>query len=295
MRSAHLTPLKVASAVLTAACAFSLTACDGKNGATAASSSDGTNASASPSGAAASRGSDTAQQSAQGKKTTGASGSAAHSAAGGSDTKGSGDACTLNTSRIRLQDTGGTAPVALLTLTNTGSRQCAVYGAPIVSDPAAGRNLPVNKNTVPQSVVELAPGHTAYAAIALSTNASHRAKTLNVTLTTKDGGGTDGHVTVASPGSAGLGLDDQSQVTYWQTSQELAEQSKADALSSKPSEQVENAVDGLISLGRAGGPAGSRSELPSDRVDHLAMVAPPTAPLRRPVGQQRLNPPPLGA
>ncbi|WP_159450325.1 hypothetical protein [Actinacidiphila paucisporea] len=90
-------------------------------------------------------------------------------------------------------------------------------------DPVAGKNLPVNKDTVPQAVVELTPGHTAYAAIYLSEKPTHRTKTLNVTLADRSGGGTDGHVTVTAPASgSGLGLDNSSEVTYWQVSEELA-------------------------------------------------------------------------
>lgn len=133
--------------------------------------------------------------------------------------------CTPRTANISIEDTGGTAPVVLLKITNNGGKACAVLGAPVVSDATAGKNLPVARNTRPQSVVRLAPDRSAYAAISLaSTDAdrTHRSKKLGVTLVTKDGKATDGRVTVSSPGAAGLLLDAGSRVTYWQNNLEDA-------------------------------------------------------------------------
>lgn len=218
------------AALGTAALALALTACggggDGSASSAAGSADGGATTSPSTSSAPAATSSDSsagvtatpaAAKDASGTSTSGGSGSSGSSASSGDDD------CTLDSSSIKLEETGGTIPSILLTLTNTGSKECAVYNAPFVSDPVAGKNLPVNKDTVPQAVVELAPGHTAYAAIYLSQKPTHRTKTLNVTLADRSGGGTDGHVTVTAPASgSGLGLDDSSQVTYWQVSEELA-------------------------------------------------------------------------
>lgn len=133
--------------------------------------------------------------------------------------------CTLAASKTEIEDTGGTAPVVLLKITNKGPKTCAVLGAPIVSDPTAGENLPVAQHTRPRSVVRLAPDRSAYAAINLASidaDRTHRAKALGVTLATKDGKATEGRVTVNSPGAAGLLLDAGSQVTYWRSTLEDA-------------------------------------------------------------------------
>ncbi|MFF7361734.1 DUF4232 domain-containing protein [Streptomyces sp. NPDC008125] len=232
MRSVRLAT-SASAALTTAALALALTACggDGDGSASPAASSaagsatGGAATSPSTSSAPAATSSDSsagvtatpAAEDTSGTSTSGGSGSSGSSASSGDDD------CTLDSSSIKLEETGGTIPSILLTLTNTGSKDCAVYNAPFVSDPVAGKNLPVNKDTVPQAVVELAPGHTAYAAIHLSDKPTHRTKALNVTLADPSGGGTDGHVTVTAPASgSGLGLDDSSEVTYWQVSEELA-------------------------------------------------------------------------
>lgn len=178
-----------------AALSLSLTACDGDSGSDSRSDTDATGVAASGDKAA---------------PLPGGSDSAAPAAGGD---------CTLATSKTEIEDTGGTAPVALLKITNNGPRTCAVRGAPLVGDPTAGRNLPVAANTRPRSAVRLGPGRSAYAAINLArteADRTHRAKTLGVTLATKDGEATEGHVTVGSPGAAGLLLDAGSRVTYWQ-------------------------------------------------------------------------------
>ncbi|MEV0526947.1 DUF4232 domain-containing protein [Streptomyces sp. NPDC050439] len=133
--------------------------------------------------------------------------------------------CTPRTAEISMEDTGGTAPVVLLKITNNGGKACAVLGAPLVSDPTAGKNLPVAQKTRPRSVVRLAPDRSAYAAVNLASidaERTHRSKKLGVTLVTKGGKATDGHVTVNSPGAAGLLLDAGSRVTYWQNNLEDA-------------------------------------------------------------------------
>lgn len=133
--------------------------------------------------------------------------------------------CTPRTAEISMEDTGGTAPVALLKITNNGGTACAVLGAPIVSDPTADKDLPVARKTRPRSVVRLAPDRSAYASINLASidaDRTHRSKTLGVTLVTEGGKATDGRVTVNSPGAAGLLLDAGSRVTYWQNNLEDA-------------------------------------------------------------------------
>ncbi|MWA12407.1 DUF4232 domain-containing protein [Streptomyces sp. BA2] len=210
-RTARVARKKAALAVTAlAALTLTLTACngdgDGDGGGDKASRAEKRSADASTGGPAAT--------------TSGGSGSGSGSAA-----PLSGDACTPTAAKIELEDTAGTAPLVLLKITNNGGKTCSVFGAPFVSDPAAGKNLPVAENTRPQSVVRVEPAKSAYAAISLAgidAEKTHRAKTLGVTLATKDGKGTDGRVTVNSPGAAGLLLNADSQVTYWQNTLEDA-------------------------------------------------------------------------
>lgn len=195
-----------------AALSLSLTACDGDQGSGAGKGSAGRST-----GSTDSAGSTDGTGNADGTVTPpGGSGPVAKAAGGD---------CTLTTAKVTLEDTGGTMPVALLKITNNGAKSCPVFGAPVVGDPTTGKNLPAAENTRPRSVVRVAPNRSAYAAVNLaSTDAdkTHRSKTLDVTLATKDGKATDGRVTVASPGVAGLLLDAYSQVTHWQHTSEAA-------------------------------------------------------------------------
>lgn len=176
-----------------AALSISLTACnsdgdgDGDDGkASGSSSSVGTSDSSGSSGSA--------------KNTSG--GNVGGSSVGGEAAPAGADDCTLATSKIAMQETGGSAPVVLLKITNNGDKRCSVYGAPFISDLTAGKNLPVAEDTQPQSVVSVEPSRSAYASINLAAKDSgdtHRTKTFNVTLGALDGKGTDGHASVGSP------------------------------------------------------------------------------------------------
>ncbi|MGW6027777.1 DUF4232 domain-containing protein [Streptomyces sp. NPDC055099] len=198
-----------------AALSLSLTSCHGDSG-----SGDGSN-----DGRASTAGSGSGGSGGEASGT----GKASATASGGPESESPAPAadgdCTPRTAQISMEDTGGTAPLVLLKITNNGGKACAVLGAPVVSDPTAGKNLPVAKDTRPRSVVRLAPDRSAYAAISLASidaDRTHRAKKLGVTLVTKGGKATDGHVTVNSPGAAGLLLDAGSHVTYWQNNLEDA-------------------------------------------------------------------------
>ncbi|MEU5000243.1 DUF4232 domain-containing protein [Streptomyces sp. NPDC021622] len=194
-----------------AALSISLTACNSDDG-----GDDGK-----ASGSSSSVG--TSDSSGSAKNTSG--GTDGGSSGGGEAAPAGADDCTLATSKIAMQETGGSAPVVLLKITNNGDKRCSVYGAPFISDPTAGKNLPVAEDTRPQSVVSVEPNQSAYASIGLAAKESgdtHRTKTFNVTLATKEGKGTDGHASVGSPGPAGLLLDSSSQVTYWQSTSEDA-------------------------------------------------------------------------
>ncbi|MDT9693401.1 DUF4232 domain-containing protein [Streptomyces sp. P9(2023)] len=102
----------------------------------------------------------------------------------------------------------------LLTVTNTGSKNCDLLGYPAARFGEAQSVPPVDESTHPQAVVTLAPGDSGYAGVRLSA---------------ADGSGTNGYPTkslsvvfrngsVAKPSLAGKGVyvDSSLQVTYWQ-------------------------------------------------------------------------------
>ncbi|MFG2148677.1 DUF4232 domain-containing protein [Streptomyces sp. NPDC048696] len=137
---------------------------------------------------------------------------------------GSGKAVTCTGSNIKLTATPVARPInhVLLTATNTGKTTCYAYDAPAVKFSNAQSPVPVDKDTIPQAVVTLAPGESAYAMV----------------RTQGEPDGTDPYMTsqvvVYFRGSVGMEstgrsayaslskpvgvVDAQAMATYWQTS-----------------------------------------------------------------------------
>ncbi|MDT0416967.1 DUF4232 domain-containing protein [Streptomyces sp. DSM 41982] len=111
----------------------------------------------------------------------------------------------------------------LLTLTNDGKRPCYAYGAPTVvfdDEPAVTVIL---QDSVPQAVVTLEPGDSAYAAIGLSSPGGPRGRTvhhLSSWLANRKLQAVGDPATLALPKPAHV--DDSAFVTYWQSTPDLA-------------------------------------------------------------------------
>ncbi|MFB7248717.1 hypothetical protein CW362_31435 [Streptomyces populi] len=104
----------------------------------------------------------------------------------------------------------------LLTVTNTGTRNCDLTGYPIARFGEAQSVPPVAEETHPQAVVTLAPGESGYAGVLLSAadgsgGNGYTAKTLEVGFDKGRG------ATPALP-AKGVHVDDRLTVTYWQQS-----------------------------------------------------------------------------
>ena len=102
----------------------------------------------------------------------------------------------------------------LLTVTNTGTRNCDLTGYPIARFGEAQSVPPVAEETHPQAVVTLAPGESGYAGVLLSAadgsgGNGYTAKTLQVGFDKGRG------ATPALP-AKGVYVDDRLTVTYWQ-------------------------------------------------------------------------------
>ncbi|MFJ7969268.1 DUF4232 domain-containing protein [Streptomyces sp. NPDC096324] len=102
----------------------------------------------------------------------------------------------------------------LLTVTNTGTRNCDLTGYPIARFGEAQSVPPVAEETHPQAVVTLAPGESGYAGVLLSAadgsgSNGYTAKTLEVGFDRGRG------ATPALP-AKGVYVDDRLTVTYWQ-------------------------------------------------------------------------------
>ncbi|GCB45425.1 hypothetical protein SNL152K_2715 [Streptomyces sp. NL15-2K] len=104
----------------------------------------------------------------------------------------------------------------LLTITNTGSKNCDLTGYPAVRFDGAQSVPPAFEDSKPQAVVTLAPGESGYASVLLSAadgsgSGGRTAKSLAVFF----GGG----ASVARPSlpAQGVYVDDSIGVSYWQS------------------------------------------------------------------------------
>jgi hypothetical protein len=115
----------------------------------------------------------------------------------------------------------------LLTVTNTGSRTCHLYGYPAVRFGEAQAVPPVIEDSKPQAVVTLEPGESGYASVNLSaTDGSgsdgRTEKSLTVSFQGRSGNesvGTGAHPPLPAKG---VYVDDSLKVTYWQQSMDDA-------------------------------------------------------------------------
>ncbi|WP_369272320.1 DUF4232 domain-containing protein [Streptomyces sp. R11] len=115
----------------------------------------------------------------------------------------------------------------LLTVTNTGSKTCYLYGYPAVRFGEAQSVPPVIEDSQPQAVVTLQPGESGYASVNLSaadgsgTN-GHTVKSLSVYFQGRSGNGSVGTGAQPSLPAKGVYVDDSLKVTYWQQEMEDA-------------------------------------------------------------------------
>ncbi|MEV7884951.1 DUF4232 domain-containing protein [Streptomyces sp. NPDC002817] len=229
----HRTRMLAAAAL--AAATLTLTACnngEGVNdeGASAGSSATGTAATpsaSSPEAGGASKGStggaagsgDGATPSASkgSSGTSGSSGGSGGSADSASDSSATTVACANTSTRTTATPVSRPLNHLLLTVTNTGSKNCTLIDYPAVRLGEGQTVPPVFEDSMPQAVVTLAPGESGYASVLLSS---------------ADGSGSNGYTaksievyfnsaakTAARPSlpAKGVYIDSSIQVSYWQS------------------------------------------------------------------------------
>ncbi|MFD3380681.1 MULTISPECIES: DUF4232 domain-containing protein [unclassified Streptomyces] len=130
--------------------------------------------------------------------------------------------CTAANTRMTATVVARPLNHLLLTVTNTGSKNCNVIGYPAVRFGEAQSVPPVMEESQPQAVVTLAPGESGYAGVRLSAadgsgSNGYTAKSLSLYL--KDSAA----ASKPSLPAKGVYVDDSIAVTYWQ-------QTMADAL-----------------------------------------------------------------
>ncbi|MEU0360259.1 DUF4232 domain-containing protein [Streptomyces cyaneofuscatus] len=127
-------------------------------------------------------------------------------------------ACTPKNSKVKVSSVTRPINHLLLTVTNTGSKDCAAYYAPFLRFDDAQAVYPILDDSKPQAVVVLSPGQKAYAGIGLlgepGENKPVKSDNLGVIMVDKNNK-SKGEATLKLPAETytdGLGF-----VTYWQS------------------------------------------------------------------------------
>ncbi|MEW2034846.1 DUF4232 domain-containing protein [Streptomyces roseifaciens] len=133
-------------------------------------------------------------------------------------------ACSLSNTKVTVQNVSRPINHQLLTATNTSSKPCFAYAHPHLAFDAAQHVVPVVKDSIPQAVVTLEPGESAYAGINLSAadGSGTDGRTASVLrLSFDEGAGTQSRArTVKLPEDTWV--DSKAAVTYWQSDVESA-------------------------------------------------------------------------
>ncbi|MFE5080442.1 DUF4232 domain-containing protein [Streptomyces mirabilis] len=223
--SARTARTRLLAATTVALAALALTACDNGKGVRDEGPSAASNSSSQPTASTADGGTtakpagETGGSTAAPKKTTtpgtsGGSGSAGKNGGGTTTTRN--PACNGANTKTTATEVSRPLNHLLLTVTNTGAKNCDLTGYPIARFGEAQSVPPVAESTHPQAVVTLTPGESGYAGVLLSAadgsgSNGYTAKTLVV------GFAKGSSATPALP-AKGVHVDDKLTVTYWQQS-----------------------------------------------------------------------------
>ncbi|MFE4816514.1 DUF4232 domain-containing protein [Streptomyces sp. NPDC056704] len=228
--SARTARTRLLAATTVALAALALTACDNGKGVRDEGPSAASHSSSQPTGSTADGGTtakpagETGGSTSAPKKTTtpgtttagtsGGSGSAGKNGGGTTTTRN--PACNGANTKTTATEVSRPLNHLLLTVTNTGAKNCDLTGYPIARFGEAQSVPPVAESTHPQAVVTLTPGESGYAGVLLSAadgsgGNGYTAKTLVV------GFAKGSSATPALP-AKGVHVDDKLTVTYWQQS-----------------------------------------------------------------------------
>lgn len=147
--------------------------------------------------------------------------------AGDAGTGEGADACTRDdlASSATNEDGEGRDPRhLLLTLTNAGDKVCSLYRYPYVRLGAYSRSpVPVIEDSDPRTLLTLAPGEEAYAALLVNGGKTdaYETKAITLRLQNRDPGSTTGDPVPVDLPAVGS-FDEGARVTYWTTAQGYA-------------------------------------------------------------------------
>ncbi|MFF3660744.1 DUF4232 domain-containing protein [Streptomyces olivochromogenes] len=226
--SARTARTRLLAATTVALAALALTACDNGKGVRDEGPSAASNSSSQPTGSTADGGTTAKPAGGTGgstaaPKSTSTPGTSTTGTSGGSGSAGKNGGGTTSTrnpacngANTKTTATAVSRPLnhLLLTVTNTGAKNCDLTGYPIARFGEAQSVPPVAESTHPQAVVTLTPGESGYAGVLLSAadgsgGNGYTAKTLVV------GFAKGSSATPALP-AKGVYVDDKLTVTYWQ-------------------------------------------------------------------------------
>ncbi|MGI5466351.1 DUF4232 domain-containing protein [Streptomyces sp. CA-132043] len=236
MSSVRTSRIRLLTAAATVALAtLSLTACNDGSGVQTESASAGASSLASPPasnapGSVPSSDDDAKSASAGSKQTADAPAASKNDKAGtGNSGTTAGQAVTCQGSNTKTVAAPLKRPVnhMLLTVTNTGSKRCFLYGYPAVRFGEAQSVPPVIEDSKPQAVVTLEPGDSGYASVSLSAtdgSGSHGRTEKSLAVYFHGRSGNESVGTGAHPAlpAKGVHIDDSLKVTYWQQSMDDA-------------------------------------------------------------------------
>ncbi|MFI5880037.1 DUF4232 domain-containing protein [Streptomyces sp. NPDC051554] len=155
---------------------------------------------------------------------TSKSGGGSTTAKGSTGSKGSTSTivtCTGANTKVTAQTVTRPLNHLLLTVKNTGSKTCYLYGYPALRFTDAQAVPPVDEDSQPQAVTTLRPGQSGYAGVRLSAadgsgSGGYTAKTLSVIFQNRALDFVGSGVKVALP-SKGVYIDSSLTTTYWLT------------------------------------------------------------------------------
>ena len=129
--------------------------------------------------------------------------------------------CTGANTKVTAQTVSRPLNHLLLTVKNTGSKSCYLYGYPALNFQDAQAVPPVDEDTQPQAVTTLRPGQSGYAGVLLSAadgsgSGGYTAKTLSVIFQNRALDFVGSGVKVALP-SKGVYIDSSLTTSYWLT------------------------------------------------------------------------------
>ncbi|MCX5205037.1 DUF4232 domain-containing protein [Streptomyces sp. NBC_00237] len=130
--------------------------------------------------------------------------------------------CDASRIKVTAQVVSRPLNTMILTATNTGSKLCDLFYAPVVRFEGAQSVPPSMKDTQPQAVVSLKPGESGYAAVKLSSptgtpDPGYTATSLSIGFYDMDHRNLDGFAPTALP-AKGVYIDGSIRVSFWQSS-----------------------------------------------------------------------------